>query len=281
MRVCVCACARARVCVCVCVWCVCVCVYVCARARVCVCPCGRASTAPRIACVLINSKTTRHAHSAGESKEEKKARKQKKAEAKASKPAKESKSSRKRKADDEEGGADGNGHDASNGNGHAAPKEAKRSKSDAAAKENGHAAAAPPDVDAVMKEHKVKISGREPPAPIGDFSCFPAKIGDLLKKQGFTAPTPIQCTSWPVALAGKTRTHPCTHARAHARARSHPLCVHLLWCPHLSRFHDPPFPPFLPVYSQPPTNPRAVQGDTLLLWPRRVREKLLVLVCQR
>lgn len=64
----------------------------------------------------------------------------------------------------------------------------------------------PPTVAEMMAANKVKISGTNPPEPVGDFSVFPGKLQTLLKSQGFTAPTPIQCTAWPVALAGENPT---------------------------------------------------------------------------
>jgi len=50
---------------------------------------------------------------------------------------------------------------------------------------------------------EIKIEGADAPASVNDFTIFPQKLQTLLKSQGFTQPTPIQMTSWPIAIAGR------------------------------------------------------------------------------
>ena len=49
------------------------------------------------------------------------------------------------------------------------------------------------------------MRGNSVPNPISTFeeANFPAVIRETLLKEGYTAPTPIQAQSWPLALSGK------------------------------------------------------------------------------
>ena len=51
----------------------------------------------------------------------------------------------------------------------------------------------------------VQIQGRGIPRPVTTFeeAGFPDYILKTIKAQGFTAPSPIQCQAWPMALSGR------------------------------------------------------------------------------
>ena len=63
--------------------------------------------------------------------------------------------------------------------------------------------AAPESAADMAKRMDIRITGEDAPGPCSDFSLFPKKIVAMLEGQGFTAPSPIQCASWPTALAGR------------------------------------------------------------------------------
>lgn len=51
----------------------------------------------------------------------------------------------------------------------------------------------------------MKVQGRNVPKPVTSFEevNFPEYIMATIRTQGFKAPTPIQCQSWPMALSGR------------------------------------------------------------------------------
>lgn len=60
------------------------------------------------------------------------------------------------------------------------------------------------EVEKFRNEHEIKIHGKDCPRPILNFNeaNFPPYISDIIRRQGFDKPTPIQSQSWPIALSG-------------------------------------------------------------------------------
>jgi ATP-dependent RNA helicase DDX5/DBP2 len=50
-----------------------------------------------------------------------------------------------------------------------------------------------------------QVQGRGVPRPVTDFDevGFPEYLMSSIRAQGFSAPTPIQCQAWPMALSGR------------------------------------------------------------------------------
>ncbi|MBN3299086.1 DDX5 helicase, partial [Amia calva] len=61
------------------------------------------------------------------------------------------------------------------------------------------------EVEQYRRTKEVTVKGRECPNPIMKFheASFPSYVIDVITKQNFTEPTPIQAQGWPVALSGK------------------------------------------------------------------------------
>ncbi|CAL4951893.1 unnamed protein product [Urochloa decumbens] len=59
--------------------------------------------------------------------------------------------------------------------------------------------------EAYRAKHEITIVGDEAPAPFMTFqaTCFPSEILREVLQAGFSAPTPIQAQSWPIALKGR------------------------------------------------------------------------------
>mmetsp|Transcript_16840 Transcript_16840/g.25322 ORF Transcript_16840/g.25322 Transcript_16840/m.25322 type:complete len:552 (+) Transcript_16840:58-1713(+) len=93
------------------------------------------------------------------------------------------------------------------------------------------------NVESFRKLHSVILKGLkrdEECTPLLSFddAPFPAPVTEALKRQGFTAPTPIQAQSWPLALAGRDMI-------SVARTGSGKTCAFLL-------------PAFEKIYKNPP-----------------------------
>ncbi|KAF8134842.1 RNA helicase [Boletus edulis] len=61
------------------------------------------------------------------------------------------------------------------------------------------------EVEEFKRTQDIKIQGRGVPRPVRNFdeAGFPEYILSSIQAQGFTAPTPIQCQAWPMALSGR------------------------------------------------------------------------------
>uniref|UniRef100_A0A804MZA3 RNA helicase n=1 Tax=Zea mays TaxID=4577 RepID=A0A804MZA3_MAIZE len=59
--------------------------------------------------------------------------------------------------------------------------------------------------EAYRAKHEITIIGNESPAPFMTFqsTCFPSDILREVLQAGFSAPTPIQAQSWPIAMKGR------------------------------------------------------------------------------
>ncbi|XP_051994936.1 probable ATP-dependent RNA helicase DDX5 isoform X3 [Xyrauchen texanus] len=63
----------------------------------------------------------------------------------------------------------------------------------------------PQDVEHYRRTKEITVKGRDCPKPIMKFheANFPNYVMDVIDKQNWTDPTPIQAQGWPVALSGK------------------------------------------------------------------------------
>ena len=61
------------------------------------------------------------------------------------------------------------------------------------------------DVKDFWRKYDIQVLGTEPPLPILSMNAYkwPQKIAEALQEDDFSSPTPIQCQSWPIALAGR------------------------------------------------------------------------------
>ena len=61
------------------------------------------------------------------------------------------------------------------------------------------------EVERYRRAKEIIVKGRKVPNPVVTFeeACLPAHIYDMLMKQGFHEPTPIQAQGWPMALSGR------------------------------------------------------------------------------
>ncbi|BGP58221.1 hypothetical protein JCM8202_001702 [Rhodotorula sphaerocarpa] len=61
------------------------------------------------------------------------------------------------------------------------------------------------EVQEFRREKEIQVFGNNIPKPVTNFEemNFPSYIMAEIKRAGFTAPSPIQCQSWPMALSGR------------------------------------------------------------------------------
>lgn len=61
------------------------------------------------------------------------------------------------------------------------------------------------DVDSFLKINEITVRGLDTPMPNIEFhdEMFPDYVMSSVRRQGFEKPTPIQATSWPIALSGR------------------------------------------------------------------------------
>ncbi|CAE6436263.1 unnamed protein product [Rhizoctonia solani] len=61
------------------------------------------------------------------------------------------------------------------------------------------------EITEFRRQKEMKVQGRDIPRPVTTFeeAGFPDYILTTIKAQGFTAPSPIQCQAWPMALSGR------------------------------------------------------------------------------
>ncbi|GMI99142.1 RNA Helicase 46 [Hibiscus trionum] len=59
--------------------------------------------------------------------------------------------------------------------------------------------------DAYRRQHEITVTGDEVPLPFSSFEAtgFPSELLSEVYSAGFSAPTPIQAQSWPIALQGR------------------------------------------------------------------------------
>lgn len=67
------------------------------------------------------------------------------------------------------------------------------------------AARHPTEIEQFRKEHQMSVFGQNIPRPVKSFveAGFPKYVLNEIDAAGFSAPTPIQCQGWPMALSGR------------------------------------------------------------------------------
>ncbi|XP_068118959.1 probable ATP-dependent RNA helicase DDX5 isoform X2 [Hyperolius riggenbachi] len=62
----------------------------------------------------------------------------------------------------------------------------------------------PQEIEQYRRSKEITVRGYNCPKPVFTFheACFPDSLMDVLRRQNFTEPTPIQSQGWPVALSG-------------------------------------------------------------------------------
>lgn len=61
------------------------------------------------------------------------------------------------------------------------------------------------EINEFRDKNSMTVAGKNIPKPITRFeeAGFPSSILEMIKRAGFTSPTPIQCQGWPMALSGR------------------------------------------------------------------------------
>ncbi|EEB95255.1 hypothetical protein MPER_05804, partial [Moniliophthora perniciosa FA553] len=61
------------------------------------------------------------------------------------------------------------------------------------------------EIEDFRRSKEIRVQGRGVPRPVTSFeeAAFPEYIMATIRAQGFSAPTPIQCQAWPMALSGR------------------------------------------------------------------------------
>jgi len=99
----------------------------------------------------------------------------------------------------------------------------------------------PQDVEAYRRTHTVTVKGRDCPNPIMKFheASFPSYVMDVIGKQNWTEPTPIQAQGWPLALSGKDMVGIAQTGSGKTLAYLLPAIVHINHQPFLERGDGP------------------------------------------
>ncbi|KAM9792693.1 putative ATP-dependent RNA helicase DDX5 [Neosynchiropus ocellatus] len=97
------------------------------------------------------------------------------------------------------------------------------------------------DVELYRRTKEVTVKGRECPKPIVKFheAAFPSYVMDVIVKQGWTEPTPIQSQGWPVALSGKDMVGIAQTGSGKTLAYLLPAIVHIQHQPFLEHGDGP------------------------------------------
>uniref|UniRef100_A0A8C4HX04 RNA helicase n=1 Tax=Dicentrarchus labrax TaxID=13489 RepID=A0A8C4HX04_DICLA len=98
-----------------------------------------------------------------------------------------------------------------------------------------------PDVEQYRRTKEVTVKGRDCPKPIVKFheAAFPSYVMDVIGKQNWTEPTPIQSQGWPVALSGKDMVGIAQTGSGKTLAYLLPAIVHIQHQPFLEHGDGP------------------------------------------
>ncbi|KAM4595641.1 putative ATP-dependent RNA helicase DDX5 [Fundulus diaphanus] len=99
----------------------------------------------------------------------------------------------------------------------------------------------PQEAEQYRRTKEVTIKGRDCPKPIVKFheAAFPNYVMDVIVKQNFTEPTPIQSQGWPVALSGKDMVGIAQTGSGKTIAYLLPAIVHIQHQPFLEHGDGP------------------------------------------
>ncbi|KAM4750338.1 putative ATP-dependent RNA helicase DDX5 [Anableps anableps] len=97
------------------------------------------------------------------------------------------------------------------------------------------------EVEQYRRSKEVTVKGRDCPKPIVKFheAAFPSYVMDVIVKQNFTEPTPIQSQGWPVALSGKDMVGIAQTGSGKTIAYLLPAIVHIQHQPFLEHGDGP------------------------------------------
>ncbi|XP_069553260.1 probable ATP-dependent RNA helicase DDX5 isoform X2 [Brachyistius frenatus] len=97
------------------------------------------------------------------------------------------------------------------------------------------------DVELYRRTKEVTVKGRDCPKPIVKFheAAFPSYVMDVIVKQNWTEPTPIQGQGWPVALSGKDMVGIAQTGSGKTLAYLLPAIVHIQHQPFLEHGDGP------------------------------------------
>lgn len=97
------------------------------------------------------------------------------------------------------------------------------------------------DVEQYRRSKEVTVKGRDCPKPIIKFNeaAFPSYVMDIIVKQNWIEPTPIQSQGWPVALSGKDMVGIAQTGSGKTLAYLLPAIVHIQHQPFLEHGDGP------------------------------------------
>ncbi|KAK9539960.1 hypothetical protein VZT92_002439 [Zoarces viviparus] len=99
----------------------------------------------------------------------------------------------------------------------------------------------PQEVELYRRNKEVTVKGRDIPKPIIQFheAAFPSYVMEVIVKQNWTDPTPIQSQGWPVALSGKDMVGIAQTGSGKTLAYLLPAIVHIQHQPFLEHGDGP------------------------------------------
>ncbi|XP_022623150.1 probable ATP-dependent RNA helicase DDX5 isoform X2 [Seriola dumerili] len=99
----------------------------------------------------------------------------------------------------------------------------------------------PQEVEQYRRAKTITVKGRECPNPIAKFheASFPSYVMDVINKQNWTEPTPIQAQGWPLALSGKDMVGIAQTGSGKTLSYLLPAIVHINHQPFLERGDGP------------------------------------------
>ncbi|XP_041641106.1 probable ATP-dependent RNA helicase DDX5 [Cheilinus undulatus] len=97
------------------------------------------------------------------------------------------------------------------------------------------------EIEQYRRSKEVTVKGRDCPKPIIKFheAAFPSYVMDIISKQNWTEPTPIQSQGWPVALSGKDMVGIAQTGSGKTLAYLLPAIVHIQHQPFLEHGDGP------------------------------------------
>lgn len=97
------------------------------------------------------------------------------------------------------------------------------------------------DVDNYQRKNEVTVYGRDCPSNVFEFNevGFPSYITSELTRQGFSTPTVIQATSWPIAMSGRDLVGIAQTGSGKTLAYILPALVHITYQEKLKRGDGP------------------------------------------
>jgi ATP-dependent RNA helicase DDX5/DBP2 len=97
------------------------------------------------------------------------------------------------------------------------------------------------DIETFQSKHEITVCGRECPTSVFEFHeiGFPSYINSELTRQGFTQPTVIQSSSWPIAMSGRDLVGIAQTGSGKTLAYILPALVHITYQEKLKRGDGP------------------------------------------